>query len=121
MPPDYGKNPFSMRWPTVGLGTMHWFLATGNSTFGPFVLESYLRGVTAEAPVTYLSTNLDLAGEPGLDDLRLNGQIQPSVVVTKGGEDVGLVGVSPPRLGFWSSPRNATSLADTRMLSFRPR
>ena len=94
-------------------------LAIGNSEFdfGPFALESYLRAVGNLDSVPFLSANLDLSNEPGLEDLRLAGQIRSNAVITRGEKQVGIVAVSPPNLRFWSSPRNAATLDNTRELA----
>jgi 2',3'-cyclic-nucleotide 2'-phosphodiesterase (5'-nucleotidase family) len=108
-------------------------IAIGNHEFdfGPDVLVDFIRGFSTETP--FLSSNLDLSGEPGLqalvrgsggrgddddddddDDDRSSAFIAESVVVKERGERIGVVGATTPRLPFISSPRNVVVLEDVR-------
>lgn len=82
-------------------------LAIGNHEFdfGPDTLADVIEGTTETGP--WISANLDVAGEPRLDSLRLRGRIAASAVVDIDGRRVGVVGATTPRLPQISSPRNA--------------
>jgi len=64
-----------------------------------------IEGTTETGP--WISANLDVAGEPRLDSLRLRGRLAASAVVDIDGRRVGVVGATTPRLPQISSPRNA--------------
>ncbi|MGC1481489.1 MAG: bifunctional metallophosphatase/5'-nucleotidase [Chthoniobacterales bacterium] len=71
--------------------------------FGPDTLADFINEV---ATGTYVSANLDFAAEPNLQALVTGGRIAPSVVVTKGGEQIGIIGLTTPTITNISSPRN---------------
>ncbi|MEO0755696.1 MAG: 5'-nucleotidase C-terminal domain-containing protein [Cyanobacteria bacterium J06648_16] len=74
--------------------------------FGPDILADFIPNVDSSIP--YLSANLDFSGEPALQALVDAGRIAKSVVVTKGGEQIGIVGATTPNLPTISSPGNVT-------------
>jgi 5'-nucleotidase len=82
-------------------------MAVGNHEFdrGPATLATFVRN--AQFPV--LSANLNLDAEPLLKD-----RIQPSAVLTVGGERVGVVGCTTPDLPNISSPGPTVTLRDLR-------
>jgi len=78
--------------------------------FGPDVLADFIGGFTTPA-APFLSSNLDVSGEPALAALAASGRIAASTVVevaTSGGETrrVGVIGATTPNLPFISSPRD---------------
>ncbi|MEZ5063817.1 MAG: 5'-nucleotidase C-terminal domain-containing protein [bacterium] len=79
--------------------------AIGNHEFdfGPDVLENFIAGF--QKPVPFVSANLDVSNEPGLQALADQGRIAPSTVLTVAGRRVGIVGATTPSLPFISSPR----------------
>jgi 5'-nucleotidase len=87
--------------------------AIGNQEFdfGPEVFAAFLAGFSR--PVPYLSANLDVSGESGLEALQSQGRIAKSTVVQRNGRSIGLVGVTTPRVSFIASPRNVTVDPDT--------
>ncbi|ESA32140.1 alkaline phosphatase [Leptolyngbya sp. Heron Island J] len=70
--------------------------------FGPDILADFIGEVDASIP--FLSANLDFSAEAALQDLVAAGRIAKSTVVTKGGEQIGIVGATTPNLPFISSP-----------------
>ncbi len=70
--------------------------------FGPDTLADFIDAVTAGV---YVSANLDFTAEPGLQALVTGGKIAPSVVVTKNGEQIGIIGLTTPTITNISSPR----------------
>ena len=81
-------------------------MAIGNHEFdfGPNVFAKFIRGFDPDVP--FVSSNLDVSGEPKLDKLADRGRIVKSVVVQVGGHLVGVVGATTTELPFISSPRN---------------
>jgi 5'-nucleotidase len=73
--------------------------------FGPERLAQFVRGA---AKTQFVTANTDFSGEPSLQALRDSGRIANSVVVTKGGQRIGIIGVSPPETPSISSPRHVT-------------
>ena len=51
--------------------------------------------------VPVLDANIDVSGEP-----RLQGKLQRSLVIERGGEKIGILGIITPRTSFISSPGN---------------
>ncbi len=82
-------------------------LTIGNHEFdlGPDLVARLVEEV-GNAP--FISANLDMSGEPALQALVDRGLIAPSVVVTKEGRRIGIVGATTPDLPFISSLRNVT-------------
>jgi 2',3'-cyclic-nucleotide 2'-phosphodiesterase (5'-nucleotidase family) len=83
-------------------------LAIGNHEFdfGPDVLADFIDGVDDDIP--FLSANLDLTGEPRLQELVGAGRIRSSIVIERGGFKIGVIGATTPQLRSISSPRNVT-------------
>jgi 2',3'-cyclic-nucleotide 2'-phosphodiesterase (5'-nucleotidase family) len=81
-------------------------VAIGNHEFdfGPDVLAEFIGGFSSAVP--FLSSNLDVSGEPALQALAEQGRIAGSTVVKERGEPIGVVGATTPFLPFISSPRN---------------
>jgi 5'-nucleotidase len=81
-------------------------IAIGNHEFdfGPDVLADFITGVRGDAP--FLSSNLDLSGEPALARLEDRGRIASSTIVRERGEKIGIIGATTPQLPNISSPRN---------------
>ena len=80
-------------------------MAVGNHEFdsGPGTLGSFVRSVAF--PV--LSANLDVSREP-----ELAGYIKPWAVLTIGGEQIGLIGLTTPELPTISSPGPNVAVGD---------
>jgi 5'-nucleotidase/UDP-sugar diphosphatase len=70
--------------------------------FGPERLAQFVTGANT---TQFLTANTDFSGEPSLQALRDSGRIANSVVVEKGGQKIGIIGVSPPETPTISSPR----------------
>lgn len=87
-------------------------VAMGNHDFdfGPDVLADFIEGF--QTPVPFLSSNLDVSGEPRLAALEDQGRIAESVVIREKGERIGIVGATTPALRFISSPRNVQVIDD---------
>ncbi len=80
--------------------------------FGPDTLADFIPAVDSDIP--FLSANLDFSGEPALQALVDAGRIAKSVVVTKGGEEIGIVGATTPNLPTISSPGNVVVSQDVQ-------
>ena len=80
-------------------------LAIGNHEFdfGPDVLADLIEGT--ENGVPFLSANLDVSAEPGLQALLDEGRIAKRLVVDTAIGPVGIIGATTDRLSFISSPR----------------
>ncbi|MGH8946651.1 MAG: bifunctional metallophosphatase/5'-nucleotidase [Acidimicrobiia bacterium] len=87
-------------------------VAIGNHEFdfGPDVLAEFIGGFSSAVP--FLSSNLDVSGEPALQALAEQGRIAGSTVVVERGERIGVVGATTPLLSFISSPRNVVVDSD---------
>lgn len=72
--------------------------------FGPNTLATFIEGTDGTFP--FLAANVDTAGEPALARLRASGRIASSTIIRKGGQAIGVIGVSPPNLKGISSPGN---------------
>jgi predicted extracellular nuclease/2',3'-cyclic-nucleotide 2'-phosphodiesterase (5'-nucleotidase family) len=72
--------------------------------FGTQVLANYIGQVTAP----YLTSNLSFENVPELQALKNAGEIKPYTIVSKGGEDIGVIGLTTPLLPIISSPGNTT-------------
>src|SRR4029079_289105 len=70
--------------------------------FGPGRLAEFV----ALSKSQFITANTDYTDEQILQTLRNNGRIADSVVVDKGGEKIGIIGVSPPETPTISSSRN---------------
>lgn len=69
--------------------------------FGPARLAQFIGGTTK---TTFLSANTDTTQEPALQALRTSGKIANSTVVEKGGERIGIIGITPPETTSISTP-----------------
>lgn len=84
-------------------------LGIGNHEFdlGPDVLQRFIEGFTNGTQ--FLSANLNYSGEPGLQALANNGTLVGTKIETlRGGQRVGIIGLTTPLLPVISSPRNVT-------------
>ncbi len=72
--------------------------------FNPDVLATFMAGYASRPK--YVNCNLDFSGEPGLQAYVTAGDLVRSVVVTTGGEQIGIVGATTEALAYISSPRN---------------
>lgn len=72
-------------------------IGPGEFYYGPDTFARFLAGLE----IPFLSSNLDFSREPSLAGLGLVGRR----VVTVGGREVSLIGVTTPRLAFTSTPR----------------
>ena len=82
-------------------------LTIGNHEFdqGP---DLFARLVEEVGNAPFISANLDMSGEPALQALVEQGRIASSVVVTKQGRRIGIIGATTPDLPFLTSLRNVT-------------
>lgn len=93
------------------LAYMNWIkydaMCLGNHEFdrGPSTLSAFVKGATF--PV--LCSNLDFSKEPAL-----NGLVQPSTVLTVGGQKVGVVGAVTPDLFDISAPGDNIKMMEIR-------
>jgi 5'-nucleotidase / UDP-sugar diphosphatase len=78
--------------------------------FGPERLAQFIRGTSWRIP--FLSANTDMRREPSLQALRRWLRIRDSTVVFKGGEAIGIIGVTPPETPSISSPGKVSFDAD---------
>ncbi|MDO9410437.1 bifunctional UDP-sugar hydrolase/5'-nucleotidase [Patulibacter sp.] len=98
---DAGQGPW---YDSTALDLLGYDAATiGNHEFdfGPARLAQFIGGTTR---TTFLSANTDVSQEPTLQALRASGKIASSTVVQKGGERLGVIGVTPPETPSISSP-----------------
>lgn len=81
-------------------------IAIGNHDFdfGPDVLAEFIESFASDTP--FLSSNLDFSAEAVLKALEDEGRIAASTIVTKKGQEVGVIGATTPGLRSISSPRN---------------
>ncbi len=88
-------------------------MAIGNHEFdfGPDVFADFIEGFGRDAP-PFVSSNLDVSGEPRLAELADDGTIVASALVQERGERIGVVGATTPLLPAISSPRNVVALDD---------
>ncbi len=78
--------------------------------FGPGVLARMVNDVNGINPTPFLSANLDFSSEPILSPLTNNGRIAKSTVVTKNGQQIGIIGATTVALPNISSPGNVAIL-----------
>lgn len=80
-------------------------ITLGNHDFdaNPDVLTDLISGTTN---TTFVSANLNVSAEPGLQTQVNNGKLARSKVVTVEGRQIGIVGATTESLPFISSPRN---------------
>ncbi|MBI1315579.1 T9SS type A sorting domain-containing protein [bacterium] len=74
--------------------------------FGPSVLERLIGDVKAINPTPFLSANLSFVNEPGLQAFVNTGDIAKSTIVTRGGQQIGIIGITTPSIANISSPGN---------------
>ncbi|MCO6452953.1 MAG: 5'-nucleotidase C-terminal domain-containing protein [Caldilineales bacterium] len=82
--------------------------------FGPDVTADFIEGFFVDLPAAqshvqgpvFLSSNLDVSGEPRLKALADDGKLLPSALFEKCGQTVGIIGLTTPALPYISSPRN---------------
>ncbi len=88
-------------------------IAIGNHDFdfGTQVLSELINSFSVN-PAPYLSANLSFENVPELQALVDAGRIKSSTVVTVGSEEIGVVGLTTPRIDVISSPGNTTISAD---------
>jgi 5'-nucleotidase len=81
-------------------------MAIGNHEFdfGPDVFAQFIKGFDVDVP--FVSSNLDVSGEPKLNKLANKGRIVKSLLVEEGDHLIGVVGATTTELPFISSPRN---------------
>ncbi|MCK9248698.1 MAG: bifunctional metallophosphatase/5'-nucleotidase [Solirubrobacteraceae bacterium] len=77
--------------------------------FGPSRLAQFVDGT---ARTQFVSANTDMSAEPALQALRDAGKIADSTVVVKGGERIGIIGISAPETASISSPGDVAFDAD---------
>jgi len=93
---------------TIGMDMVGYdAIAIGNHDFDftPDVLENFILGFELTKP-TYVSSNLDFSGEPGLQALVDEGRIAKSTIVLESGHMIGIIGATTPNLKYISSPRD---------------
>ena len=73
--------------------------------FGPDVLAAFIESFNLRKSV-FLSANLNVSKEPRLMKLQEAGKIAGAVIMEKGGQKFGLIGLTTPDLEIVSSPRN---------------
>ncbi|MBK8168084.1 MAG: 5'-nucleotidase C-terminal domain-containing protein [bacterium] len=71
--------------------------------FNPDVLADFLAGYVSRPK--YVNCNLDFSAEPGLQAYVTGGDLVRSLVVTTGGQQIGIIGATTERLPYISSPR----------------
>ena len=82
--------------------------------FGPDVLADFINEFSSDTP--YLSSNLDYSAEPALQAL-VDDRLFKSVVVEKGGRQIGIIGATTENLDFISSPRGVSEFSNPRNVS----
>jgi len=73
--------------------------------FGTTILAELIQSFT-DNPAPYLSSNLSFENVPELLILENSGRIAASTIVDKGGEQIGIIGLTTPLLPIISSPGN---------------
>jgi len=107
---DSGNGPFYDSDAIAALGYDAVTIGNHEYDFGPTRLAQFIAGEGSGVP--FLSANTDFTGEPVLQTLRNEGRIADSVVVRKGNQLIGVIGVSPPETPTISAPRNVRFDAD---------
>ncbi|MDA0183580.1 bifunctional metallophosphatase/5'-nucleotidase [Solirubrobacter phytolaccae] len=109
---DAGQGSF---YDAIALGRIGYDAITiGNHEydFGPTRLAQLISSPEL-ATVPFITANTDFSAEPSLAPLRASGRIADSTVVTKGGQKIGIIGVTTPDVPNISSPGpNVKFLAD---------
>lgn len=80
-------------------------LCLGNHDFdyGTEVLAEFINSYELSTP-PYLSANLDFSTDANLAPLETAGRLAASTIITKGGEQIGVIGLTTPELPGISSP-----------------
>ncbi|MDA0729829.1 MAG: choice-of-anchor I family protein [Bacteroidetes bacterium] len=80
-------------------------LCLGNHDFdyGTEVLADFINSYELSTP-PYLSANLDFSTDANLAPLETAGRLAASTIITKGGEQIGIIGLTTPELSGISSP-----------------
>ena len=81
-------------------------LTIGNHEFdfGPNRLADFIEDDPSES--TFLTANLDFENEPRMDALADSGRVRHSTVIERGGDRIGVIGLTTPQIAFISSPGN---------------
>ncbi|MCU0313931.1 MAG: 5'-nucleotidase C-terminal domain-containing protein, partial [Solirubrobacteraceae bacterium] len=82
----------------IGIDAMT--LGNHDFDFGPAALADFISGFTSDT--TFLSANLDVRGEPALRAVRRD--IRPWTIVRRGGDRIGVIGLTTPLIRSISSP-----------------
>jgi len=107
---DSGAGPFYDSDAIAGLGYDAVTIGNHEYDFGPARLAEFVAFERSGVP--FITANTDFRGEPLLQALRDNGRIADSAVVEKGGQQIGIIGVSPPETPTISSTRNVKFASD---------
>ena len=98
---------------SIALRGLYEAMGLGNHDFdfGPDVTARFIEGFRVEGasvPTPFLAANIDVSGEPALQELADQGRIAPSTIITDETSNlsVGVIGAITPRLPNISSPRN---------------
>lgn len=88
-------------------------IGIGNHEFdlGPDVLVQFIEGVQ-DTP--FVSANLDFTNQRALRSLARQGRVTAKTVLDVGGERIGVVGATTPRLAYISRPLNVAVRSDLR-------
>ncbi len=98
---DAGLGPFYDSEAIDALGYDAVTIGNHEYDFGPGRLAEFVAFSRSQ----FITANTDYSDEPILQTLRNNGRIADSVVVDKGGEKIGIIGISPPETPTISSSR----------------
>ena len=107
---DAGNGPFYDSDAMAALGYDAVTIGNHEFDFGPARLAQFIAFERSGVP--FLSANTDMREEPVLQSLRDNGRIADATVVEKNGEEIGIIGVSPPETPSISAPRKVKFAAD---------
>ena len=107
---DAGNGPFYDSDAMAALGYDAVTIGNHEFDFGPARLAQFIAFERSGVP--FLSANTDMREEPILQSLRDNGRIADATVVEKNGEEIGIIGVSPPETPSISAPRKVKFAAD---------
>ncbi|QNN22988.1 bifunctional metallophosphatase/5'-nucleotidase [Planctomycetales bacterium ZRK34] len=77
--------------------------------FGPGVLSEFITAANTGSATPYISANLDFSGHAGLSQHVLDGTLSKSLVINKGGQQIGVVGATTSMLSSISSPGVVTA------------
>jgi 5'-nucleotidase/UDP-sugar diphosphatase len=107
---DAGNGPFYDSDAIARLGYDAVTIGNHEFDFGPARLAHFIAFERSGVP--FLSANTDMREEPLLQALRDNGRIADAVVVEESGEEIGIIGVSPPETPSISAPRRVKFAPD---------